>query len=53
MFCKLKKREFDDYSYVSCVWSGDNLPVCPHCGQSPYEKSFDEFHENKHQGGAE
>lgn len=44
MFCKLKKRNFDDYIYASCLWSGDGLPVCPHCGQSPYEFSFKEFH---------
>ena len=55
MFCRLKKSTFADYSYVSCVWSGDQLPVCPHCGQSPHEKSFTEFHsqEDESKGGAE
>lgn len=53
MFCRLKKSTFTDYSYVSCVWSGDQLPVCPYCGQSPYEKSFPEFHnqEGESKGG--
>ena len=53
MFCKLKKREFDEYYYASCLWSGDKLPTCPHCGQSPYEKSFREFHGDSPKQGDE
>lgn len=44
MFCKVKEKHFAEYSYVPVLWSSDRLPACPHCGRSPYEANFEEFH---------
>lgn len=47
MKCLLSGKTFDDYSYVPVAWSGDRLPVCPHCGASPYDANYGENHSNE------
>lgn len=42
--CLKHSKTFSDYEYQSVSWSGDKLPVCPICKQSPYKSSFGEFH---------
>ena len=51
MFCKTKQKHFEQYDYISVAWSGDKLPICPYCKQTPYDTDYDDFHETK-QGGA-
>lgn len=50
MFCIIKQKHFTDYKYEAVIWSGDSLPVCPHCRKSLYESNFAKTHsqdENK------
>lgn len=47
-----KPRFVREFVYQSVGWSGDSLPVCPHCRWTPYDKDFEKFHPqaviNKH-----
>lgn len=45
MRCLTTDRVFNDYTYQSVIWSGDKLPVCPHCGVTPYDAEFYLRHE--------
>lgn len=38
--CKLVDKTFTEFLYTSVGWSGDKLPVCPYCGNSPYSASL-------------
>jgi|21_taG_2_1085346.scaffolds.fasta_scaffold06921_3 hypothetical protein len=43
--CVETNKTFSEYEDTSVVWSGDKLPVCPHCRQTPYEgDKFSEKH---------
>lgn len=53
MFCKTKQLQFSDFKYIRAVWSGDSLPICPHCRKSPYDKDFELTHENQDEQGGE
>ena len=44
MKCQLTGKEFSDYAYVPVIWSGDSLPVCPHCRASPYDANYSDNH---------
>lgn len=43
-YCTKTKLKFESYEYASVGWSGDKLPVCPHCKMTPYDSDFKKFH---------
>lgn len=45
MRCLVTDRTFTEYAYQSVAWSGDKLPVCPHCRETPYDVEFNLRHE--------
>jgi len=45
MRCLVTDRTFTEYAYQSVSWSGDQLPVCPHCRETPYDVEFNLRHE--------
>lgn len=38
--CPKCNQLFEDFSMVKVIWSGDELPACPHCQTSPWEMEF-------------
>lgn len=54
ILCKVENLTFSEYVEMRVAWSGDTLPVCPHCHVSLYDVNFNELHDyTKQQGGAE
>lgn len=47
MKCLLTGNSFGALTYRPVAWSSDSIPVCPHCGASPYDANYGENHRDE------
>lgn len=43
--CKKVGKTFDEYKTQSVAFSADSISVCPFCNETPWDRSFDDTHE--------